>query len=148
MKNILCTLILAIAVAGSGQANPVARPSAVAAKPARALPDSVIEQNIRAKFAKSKINVEHFTVSVKNGVATIDGKTNVIQHKGVATRLAEERRRRRRIEPNPDIRRSEGESRREAREIQAAGTGCPRRGYSRKEVGERWGFNAGNAARR
>jgi hypothetical protein len=25
---------------------------------------------------------------VRNGVATLDGKTNVIQHKGVATRLA------------------------------------------------------------
>ena len=31
---------------------------------------------------------EHFTVSVKDGVATLEGKTNVIQHKGVATRLA------------------------------------------------------------
>lgn len=40
------------------------------------------------KFAKSKINTEHFTVSVKSGVATLDGKTGVIQHKGVATRLA------------------------------------------------------------
>lgn len=88
MKNIFCTLILAVAIAGWGQANPVAHPSAVTAKPAHALPDSAIEQNIRAKFAKSKINVEHFTVSVKNGVATIDGKTDVIQHKGVATRLA------------------------------------------------------------
>jgi len=31
---------------------------------------------------------EHFTVSVQNGVATLEGKTNVIQHKGVATRIA------------------------------------------------------------
>ncbi len=31
---------------------------------------------------------EHFTVSVQNGVATFEGKTNVIQHKGVATRIA------------------------------------------------------------
>lgn len=31
---------------------------------------------------------EHFTVSVQGGVATLEGKTNVIQHKGVATRLA------------------------------------------------------------
>jgi len=49
------------------------------------LPDAQIERNIKAKFAKSKIN---FTVSVQNGVATIEGKTEVIQHKGVATRLA------------------------------------------------------------
>jgi hypothetical protein len=31
---------------------------------------------------------EHFTVSVQGGVATFEGKTNVIQHKGVATRIA------------------------------------------------------------
>jgi hypothetical protein len=31
---------------------------------------------------------EKFTVSVKDGVATLDGKTGVIQHKGVATRIA------------------------------------------------------------
>ncbi len=31
---------------------------------------------------------EHFTVSVHDGVATLDGTTSVIQHKGVATRLA------------------------------------------------------------
>lgn len=31
---------------------------------------------------------EHFTVSVQDGVATLEGRTNVIQHKGVATRLA------------------------------------------------------------
>ncbi len=31
---------------------------------------------------------EHFTVTVHNGVAFLEGKTNVIQHKGVATRLA------------------------------------------------------------
>jgi hypothetical protein len=88
VKNIFCVLILAVAIAGWGQASPAARVSAATARPARTLPDSAIEQNIRAKFAKSKINADHFTVSVKSGVAMIDGKTNVIQHKGVATRLA------------------------------------------------------------
>jgi len=51
-------------------------------------PDAQIERTIRAKFAKSKINAEHFTVTVQNGVAIIEGKTGVIQHKGTATRLA------------------------------------------------------------
>ena len=51
-------------------------------------PDAFIEATIRAKFAKSKINVEKFQVHVQGGVATIEGKTNVIQHKGTATRLA------------------------------------------------------------
>jgi hypothetical protein len=50
--------------------------------------DAEIEATIRAKFARSKINVEKFTVHVQGGVATIEGKTNVIQHKGTATRLA------------------------------------------------------------
>ncbi len=85
MKKVLCALVLAAAVAGLGQAASAVKPKAVAAG---RLPDAQIEQTIRAKFTKSKINVEHFTVSVKDGVATINGKTNVIQHKGVATRLA------------------------------------------------------------
>lgn len=50
--------------------------------------DAEIESAIRERFAKSKIAVNNFTVSVSGGVATIDGRTNVIQHKGVATRLA------------------------------------------------------------
>ena len=50
--------------------------------------DAVIEATIRAKFAKSKIDAEKFQVHVQGGVATIEGKTNVIQHKGTATRLA------------------------------------------------------------
>lgn len=77
-------LVLVAAMAGPSRAASAAKPKTVAAR----LPDAQIEKNIRAKFTKSKINAEHFTVSVKEGVATIDGKTNVIQHKGVATRLA------------------------------------------------------------
>jgi hypothetical protein len=51
--------------------------------------DAQIERNIRARFARSKISkTETFKVTVRSGVATLEGKTNVIQHKGVATRLA------------------------------------------------------------
>lgn len=50
--------------------------------------DALIEAAIRAKFAKSKINADKFQVHVQGGVATIEGKTDVIQHKGVATRMA------------------------------------------------------------
>jgi len=52
------------------------------------LTDSQLEAAIRAKFAKSKINEDKFTVRVQGGIATIDGKTNVLQHKGVATRMS------------------------------------------------------------
>src|SRR5205807_210676 len=65
--------------------------SAVSAAPAvrRGLSDAQIERSIKARLARSKMSVkEHFTVSVQDGVATLEGKTDVIQHKGVATRLA------------------------------------------------------------
>lgn len=50
--------------------------------------DAVIEAAIRAKLAKSKIAADKFQVHVQGGVATLEGRTEVIQHKGVATRLA------------------------------------------------------------
>jgi hypothetical protein len=61
--------------------------AAPAPKPAPAS-DSLVEAAIRAKYAKSKINEEHFKVTVKNGVALIEGQTSIPQRKGVATRLA------------------------------------------------------------
>lgn len=98
MTNYLFALVfLTVAMAGSGQAatvpsNGTAAPKAAVAAPAhRGLSDAQIERNIRARFARSKMTLvskEKFTVSVKDGVALLEGKTNVIQHKGVATRLA------------------------------------------------------------
>ena len=89
MRKLVSALALAVAIAGLSQATSVVKPVAGASKSVTQKgPDAQVERTIRAKFAKSKINAEHFTVSVQNGVATIDGKTDVIQHKGVATRLA------------------------------------------------------------
>ena len=51
------------------------------------LSDAQLEALIRAKFAKSKINADKFTVRVQGGVATIEGRTDVLQHKGTATRM-------------------------------------------------------------
>jgi hypothetical protein len=63
--------------------------AAALAAAAQARPDDrEIEQNIRARFAKSKISRNQFTVRVQGGVATLEGRTDVVQHKGVATRLA------------------------------------------------------------
>jgi hypothetical protein len=84
VSKLVSALALAVVFAGLTQATSVVKPVAGASK----VPDAQIERTIRAKFGKSKINEDHFTVSVQNGVATIDGKTGVIQHKGVATRLA------------------------------------------------------------
>jgi BON domain len=52
------------------------------------LTDIQLEALIRAKFAKSKINADKFKVRVQGGIATIEGSTDVMQHKGVATRMA------------------------------------------------------------
>ena len=96
MSKFFSALAVAVVFAGLSQAASVAKPVTVAspqkpapkAAPARVLPDAQIQHDIQLKFAKSKINAEHFTVTVKNGVATLEGKTGVIQHKGVATRMA------------------------------------------------------------
>ena len=93
MRKHVFALVLAVAFAGLVQAAPAGNPGASVSKsavqPQHALPDAQIERNIKAKLAKSKMNAtEHFTVTVHGGVATLEGKTNVIQHKGVATRLA------------------------------------------------------------
>ncbi len=67
---------------------PAHRPAAApAAKQQPKLTDAQLESLIRAKFAKSKIHEDKFTVRVQGGVAHIDGKTDVVQHKGVATRM-------------------------------------------------------------
>jgi len=91
MRRLLCCLAL-VAIAGLGQTHPAGKPDSVKAKsasPARgASSDASLEQKIRAKFAASKISTDKFQVHVQGGVATITGRTDVLQHKGTATRLA------------------------------------------------------------
>lgn len=60
----------------------------VAGQGASATQDKETEAFIRAKLAKSKIGKDGFTVRVQGGVAYWDGSTNVVQHKGAATRMA------------------------------------------------------------
>lgn len=55
---------------------------------AHRLTDAQIEATIRTKMAKSKVGADKFRFHVQGGVATIEGKTDVIQHKGAATRMA------------------------------------------------------------
>jgi hypothetical protein len=87
---ICVTLSLNSTVVNAAVATPpkATRSSVAKSAPTAALPDSVIEQNIRARFAKSKISADNFQVKVQGGVATIEGKTDIIQHKGAATRIA------------------------------------------------------------
>ena len=50
--------------------------------------DSFIESIIRTKLSKSKIGADNFKFRVQGGVVYWDGKTEVPQHKGAATRMA------------------------------------------------------------
>jgi osmotically-inducible protein OsmY len=50
--------------------------------------DTELRKAIEQRFARSKIAADHFKVEVTDGVARITGRTEVMQHKGVATRLA------------------------------------------------------------
>ena len=85
----------ALMAAGAWAAGPQAtaahqRPASATARQGTATPklsDGQLEAAIRAKFAKSKINADKFTIRVQGGVATIEGKTDVVQHKGTATRM-------------------------------------------------------------
>jgi hypothetical protein len=68
---------------------PVRRTTAPAARARLApRPDAEVEQSIKVRLAASKISRNHFQVHVQHGVATLEGKTDVLQHKGTATRLA------------------------------------------------------------
>jgi hypothetical protein len=62
-----------------------ATPPQTPAKPK--LSDAQIEAAIKTKFAKSK-SAATFTVRVQGGVATIEGRTDVIQRKAAASRMA------------------------------------------------------------
>lgn len=97
IARILTVAMLVAWIASAGDPKPVPPHQREAAKPpsktapaksALAVSDSQLEAAIRAKFAKSKIDADHFQVHVQGGVATIEGRTDVIQHKGVATRMA------------------------------------------------------------
>lgn len=82
-------LTVAAASAGAGaKPGPPARPQPAARGKQASMSDADIEKAIRARFAASKISSHHFQVHVQGGVATLEGQTDVLQHKGTATRLA------------------------------------------------------------
>ena len=88
----MCVLVL-VAITGPNQPSAAAT-QASAAKSSkdstqpRNPADAQIERTIKNKLLKSKMNSDHFTVSVVKGVATLEGTTNVMQHKGAMTRMA------------------------------------------------------------
>jgi len=50
--------------------------------------DSQIESDFRMRLGRSKLATDGIQIRVKGGVATLTGKTAVVQHKGSATRMA------------------------------------------------------------
>jgi hypothetical protein len=100
IQRFLTALVFLTALASLSQASPAVTPvkntkKAVApntAKPSAKQSDTVsdaeITKTLRAKLAKSKIAADKFTFHVQSGVVTFEGKTDVIQHKGTATRMA------------------------------------------------------------
>jgi hypothetical protein len=61
---------------------------AVALAAAPQIADRELEAAVKARFQKSKIAADNFQVKVQGGVVYLDGRTDVIQRKGTATRLA------------------------------------------------------------
>jgi len=79
----LLTLLAALLEGQSPAAGPAAPPVKTPA-----LSDAELESAIQRRFRESKIGVNGFSVRVRNGVAYLEGRTPVPQHKGTATRLA------------------------------------------------------------
>ncbi|MFB3777846.1 MAG: BON domain-containing protein [Bryobacteraceae bacterium] len=73
------TLLLSLAASAGPPARPPAKPS---------MTDLELENAIRQRFARSKSAEDKFTVRVQGGVATLEGKTAVVQRKSAATRMA------------------------------------------------------------
>ena len=81
-------LVLWAGIAGAAGPVPAKAKPAPPAQGTTSQQDREIEAAIRAKVAKSKMAKEGWTVRVQGGVAYWDGKTEVVQHKGAATRMA------------------------------------------------------------
>ena len=91
-RSIIATLaLLAAFLPVAAQQHPAlapGHPRAVAPAAPIRLTDAQIDAGIRLKLAKSKIGPDKFRFKVQGGVVTIEGKTDIIQHKGAATRMA------------------------------------------------------------
>ena len=81
----LCLLPLTSALVAAPPST-VSRPSSAATT--KMLSDAQIEQDLRARISRSKLATRKFQFRVQGGVATIDGRTDIIQHKGIMTRMA------------------------------------------------------------
>lgn len=88
MRRVLAILIAAVCLSpGILLASPATTRQPVV-HGAQTPSDAQIEATIRTKLAKSKIGKDGFRFRVAHGIVTWEGTTNVVQHKGSATRMA------------------------------------------------------------
>jgi hypothetical protein len=82
-------LLLMLAISGApAQTNSQTKAKAPPPQGTIAPQDVQIEAEIRSRLAKSVIGKDGLSLRVQGGVAYWDGTTNVVQHKGAATRMA------------------------------------------------------------
>jgi hypothetical protein len=87
LTRIAPALVVIAGLLGWNQALPAAT-TGPHTKPDLHQSDAQMEAVLHAKLAKSKMANEGWTVHVHNKTVTWEGKTNVVQHKGAATRMA------------------------------------------------------------
>lgn len=90
-KFLIFLLVMLPAFGFQGAAKPGAGAAAhkrAAAGSTAKVTDVEIAATIKQKLAKSKIGKNGFTFKVSGGIVTWEGKTEVVQHKGSATRMA------------------------------------------------------------
>ncbi|MBV8866858.1 MAG: BON domain-containing protein [Acidobacteriaceae bacterium] len=93
MRRVLALFVLSLfslllVLPSSAKVSGGGTPTNTAAHASAPRTDAQIDATIRAKLAKSKIGKDGFHFHVQHGVVTWEGSTNVIQHKGSATRMA------------------------------------------------------------
>ena len=82
-RHRLAALLITALLGVAAQSQTPVRPAA------KTVPsDAALEVAIRQKLAKSKSGEDKFTVRAQGGVVTLEGKTDVVQRKGAATRMA------------------------------------------------------------
>ncbi|MBI3695584.1 MAG: BON domain-containing protein [Acidobacteria bacterium] len=86
MRHMFAMAAVALFLAAALQ--PAEAPTKAQPKAAPRWKDAELRKAIEDRLARSAIAADHFKVEVTGGVARITGKTDVMQHKGVATRLA------------------------------------------------------------
>ncbi len=91
MLRTVLAILIAILISCQAWGQAQTKPAVKKPPPAQgttAQEDKAIEAAIRVKLDKSKIGKDGFKVHVQGGVATWEGTTTVLQHKGAATRMA------------------------------------------------------------